>query len=84
MWGEIVADAPYPMGFEEFERLPDDGKHYELVQGRLLRMPPPGANMLRLQQNCWLHCSSLWSSQIWGATCWAKWAFACTYQASWN
>ena len=48
IWGEIVADAPYPMGFEEFERLPDDGKHYELVQGRLLRMPPPGGQHAKI------------------------------------
>lgn len=48
IWGEIVADAPYPMGFEEFERLPDDGKHYELVQGRLLRMPPPGGQQAKI------------------------------------
>lgn len=48
IWGEIVAEAPYPMGFEEFERLPDDGKHYELVQGRLLRMPPPGGQHAKI------------------------------------
>jgi Uma2 family endonuclease len=26
------------------ERLPDDGWHYELLEGRVLRMPPPGTD----------------------------------------
>jgi len=39
-WAEIVPDAPYPMSQEEFERWPEEpGWHYELVLGRLVRMP---------------------------------------------
>ena len=41
-WAEIVPDAPYPMTAEGLARLPDDGWLYELVNGRLVRMPPPG------------------------------------------
>jgi Uma2 family endonuclease len=42
-WAEIVPDAPYPMTAEELARLPEDRWHYELVDGRLARMPPTGA-----------------------------------------
>lgn len=39
-WAEVVPDAPYPMTVEEFERWPKDGRwKYELVRGRLVRMP---------------------------------------------
>ena len=38
-WAEIVPDAPYPMSAEEFDRLLDDGWQYELIRGRLVRMP---------------------------------------------
>jgi Uma2 family endonuclease len=31
------------LSIEEFERLPDDGYRHELVGGRLVREPPPGA-----------------------------------------
>lgn len=41
-WGEVVPGAPYPMTADELARWPDDGYHYELVRGRLIRMPPPG------------------------------------------
>ena len=27
---------------EEFARIPDDDFHYELVEGRVVRMSPPG------------------------------------------
>ena len=27
---------------EEFARIPDDDQHYELVEGRVVRMSPPG------------------------------------------
>jgi Uma2 family endonuclease len=41
-WAEAVPDAPYPMSLEEFHRLPEDGRWvYELVKGRLVRMPHP-------------------------------------------
>jgi Uma2 family endonuclease len=39
-WAELVPDAPYPMTADELARLPEDGWNYELVQGRLVRMPP--------------------------------------------
>lgn len=42
-WAEVVPDAPYPMTAEDFEHWPDDGRWlYELVNGRLVRMPHPG------------------------------------------
>ncbi len=41
-WAEIVPNAPYPMTAEELARLPEDRWHYELVDGRLVRMPPTG------------------------------------------
>ncbi len=42
LWAEIVPDAPYPMSLEEFHQLPEDGRWvYELVKGRLVRMPHP-------------------------------------------
>jgi len=34
---------------EMLERLPDDGWLYELVEGRVVRMPPPGARHGRLE-----------------------------------
>ena len=41
-WAELVPDAPYPMTAADLAKLPEDGWHYELVRGRLVRMPPPG------------------------------------------
>lgn len=42
-WAEIVPEAPYPMSVEEFERWPEEpGWRYELIDGRLVRMPGPG------------------------------------------
>src|SRR5579885_1074501 len=42
LWAEIVPDAPYPMSLEEFHQLAEDGRWvYELVKGRLVRMPHP-------------------------------------------
>jgi Uma2 family endonuclease len=41
-WGSLVPDAPYPMTADELLRLPDEARGQELVQGRLLRMPPTG------------------------------------------
>jgi hypothetical protein len=40
-WAEIVPDTG-PMTTEELLALPDDGWQYELVEGRLVRMPPSG------------------------------------------
>ncbi len=39
-WAELVPDAPYPMTAADLEKLPEDGWRYELVKGRLVRMPP--------------------------------------------
>jgi Uma2 family endonuclease len=45
-WAEIVPDAPYPMSQEDYERWPDeDGYKYELVEGRLVRVPNSGFHM---------------------------------------
>src|SRR5579872_3930188 len=42
-WAEIVPGAPYPMSVDELMALQnDDGTTYELVEGRLVRMPPSG------------------------------------------
>lgn len=40
-WAELVPDAG-PTTVDELLALPDDGCRYELVDGRLVRMPPPG------------------------------------------
>jgi Uma2 family endonuclease len=40
-WGEVVPGVG-PMTADELLRLPDDGWHYELVDGVLIRMPSPG------------------------------------------
>jgi Uma2 family endonuclease len=40
-WGEIVPGVG-PMTADELLRLPDDGWRHELVDGVLIRMPPPG------------------------------------------
>lgn len=39
-WAEPVPDAKVPMTADELLRLPRDGWQYELVEGRLVRMPP--------------------------------------------
>lgn len=41
-WAEPVPDAKVPMSADELLRLPHDGWQYELVEGRLVRMPPAG------------------------------------------
>lgn len=40
-WGEI-APGNSPLTAEVFFALPDDGHYYELVAGRLIRLPPEG------------------------------------------
>ena len=40
-WAEIVPDVG-PMTTDDLLKLPDDGWRYELVDGVLVRMPPPG------------------------------------------
>ncbi len=41
-WAETVPDIKHPLTIEELLALPDDGSAYELVEGRLVRMPPSG------------------------------------------
>jgi Uma2 family endonuclease len=41
-WAEVVPDAPYPMTIAQMQALPDDRWQYELVDGRLVRMPGSG------------------------------------------
>lgn len=42
-WAELVPDVDHPMTADELLTLPeDDGWRYELVAGRLVRMPPTG------------------------------------------
>src|SRR5579884_2980636 len=41
-WAEPVPDAPYPMTIAQMQALPDDAWQYELVDGRLVRMPGSG------------------------------------------
>lgn len=38
-WAAVVPDAPFPMSAADLARLPEDGRLYELVGGRLVRMP---------------------------------------------
>lgn len=38
-WAEIVPDAPFPMTVADYERWSDDGPRYELVRGRLVKLP---------------------------------------------
>lgn len=42
-WAEPVPDAPYPMTVADLQALPDDEWQYELVDGRLVRMPGSGS-----------------------------------------
>lgn len=39
-WADVVVDAPV-MTADDLAALPDDPYKYELVEGRLVRMPPP-------------------------------------------
>ena len=41
-WAEPVPDAPFPLTADDLLLLPDDGYTYELVEGRLVRMPGSG------------------------------------------
>lgn len=41
-WAEPVPEHAGSMTAEELQRLPEDGWLYELVEGRLVRMPPAG------------------------------------------
>ncbi len=48
LWGNPVPDAPYPMTIAQLAQLPDDGWFYELVEGRLIRMPGSGSEASRI------------------------------------
>lgn len=50
-WAEIVPDSPYPMSVDDLLALPDDGRIYELVEGRLVRMPPSGGGASHMGGN---------------------------------
>ena len=43
----LVPDAPW-IGVEELSDLPDDGWQYELIDGRLVRMPPSGGEASKI------------------------------------
>jgi Uma2 family endonuclease len=48
-WAEPVPGAPYPMTVDELLGLPDDAEwQYELVEGRLVRMPAGGFDAARI------------------------------------
>ena len=46
-WGEIVPNVS-PMTVDDLLALPEDGWQYELVEGRLVRMPPSGYRASRI------------------------------------
>ena len=46
-WGDLVPDAPR-MTVADLLRLPDDGFQYEVVEGKLIRMPPSGIDASHL------------------------------------
>jgi len=48
LWAERVPSAPYPMTVAQLAQLPDDGFFYELVEGRLIRMPGSGSKATRI------------------------------------
>ncbi len=48
-WAEEVPGAPYPMTVDELLALPDDAEwQYEVVEGRLVRMPASGWEAARI------------------------------------
>lgn len=47
-WAEPAPGAPYPMTADDVLALPDDGWFYELVEGRLVRMPMSGGKASRI------------------------------------
>jgi len=47
-WAEVVPDAPYPMRVADLAGLPDDGRRYEIVEGRLVRMPGSASQAARI------------------------------------
>ncbi len=47
-WAEPVPGAPFPMTIAQMQALPDDTWQYELVEGRLVRMPGSGSKASRI------------------------------------
>lgn len=48
-WADPVPDAPYPMTVDDLLEYPDDSRwQYELVEGRLVRMPASGYNASKI------------------------------------
>jgi Uma2 family endonuclease len=47
-WAQVVPNAPFPMTIAQMQALPEDGWTYELVDGRLIRMPGSGSKASRL------------------------------------
>jgi Uma2 family endonuclease len=47
-WAQVVPDAPFPMTIAQMQALPEDTWTYELVEGRLIRMPGSGSKASRL------------------------------------
>lgn len=50
-WAEIVPGAPYPMTVDALMALPDDGRRYELVEGRLVTVAPSGGGASTISGN---------------------------------
>ena len=50
-WGELVGDPRHPLTPDDLSALPDDGWRYELVEGRLVRMPGTGLEHLEVTDN---------------------------------
>ncbi len=47
-WGEVVPNALYPMRVADLAGLPNDGQQYEIVEGRLVRMPGSASQAARI------------------------------------
>lgn len=50
-WAQPVPGAPYPMTVAQLQALPDDEWQYELVDGRLVRMPGSGSKASAIAAN---------------------------------
>lgn len=47
-WAEVVPGAPYRMTTAQMQALPEDNCQYELVDGRLVRLPGSGSKASRI------------------------------------
>jgi len=48
LWGERVVGAPYPFQVADLADLTDDSYTYEIVEGKLIRMPGSGVDASRI------------------------------------